>query len=127
MSKSTDALRTGAIPLYLGEAPDSPDACLVLFEYPGEPPVMGYTARLLDLPYVQVMARGAAHEYRETRLAVQRAYDALSRIANTSINGTSYLQLVAIQSGPELVGYDEKRRPTLTFNVKVMKALSSVY
>lgn len=124
MVDTSNVLDSPLIPIFLAYTPDeptSPDTCLSVFEYAGQLPVMGYTQRLLDMPNIQVLSRAGLRDYQTARMNAQRAYEALCNWASQPVNGTNYVRITPIQSGPELVGYDEKQRPMLTFNMQVVK------
>jgi Bacteriophage minor capsid protein len=96
---------------------------LALIEVPGLPPVRSHDVPVAryEQPVVQVATRGAPYGYPAARAAAQAAWDVLDGVQNTSLSGTFYLWLQALQS-PYWLRTDDFQRPVLLFNVRCARA-----
>lgn len=114
--------------LFLGQMPDQPDELVCLYETGGRSPAkaMGNTAGRAhaEYPRLQVVARGAQYGYDSARALANRAFVLLDGLPHRSINGTMYHYGSALQS-PFLLNVDEQGRPTIAFNVDIVKDMST--
>jgi hypothetical protein len=113
--------------LFLAHEPPDPDALIALYEYGGSAPVhaQGADAPALEMPRVQVVARGARGDYAEARARAERAYRSLDGIANRTIQNAWYVRVRALQS-PFSLGPDANGRYRIAFNAEITKAPAPV-
>lgn len=114
---AAQGLGTLGTSLFLGRLPPTPDGVIVLRESGGPPPVTTFDASY-ERPTLQVLVRGGV--YASTRLQAERLYQALTTVANTSINGVWYAY-VTPDGPPTLLELDETGRPIFVFNLEVEK------
>lgn len=107
--------------LFLGRMPDSPDACVCLFEYSGSLPEMtfGSSGIAIDRPQLQVMTRAGRDDYPTARDKAVTLRNLLTAITNTTLGAFSVLRIEASGSVNPL-GPDEKDRPLVSVNFNVM-------
>jgi len=108
--------------LFKGRTPPSPDAILVVQEYPGEPPSYTHDSShpAIRYPRVQVSTRAAAYDTAEQK--IQAAYDALSGIVNTpSPSGAIYFLSIRPLGEPGYAGVDENNRVKFVCNFEVKR------
>jgi len=125
-----DKLSSGSIGLTSGtnlfadEWPDAPDTAAVVAEAGGYAPVHAMSASpgqaVAERPRVQVLTR--APKYRSARQLMHNIVQTLDGLNNTTINGTRYLQIVAVSS-PTTMGVDASGRKRCVCNLDVIKAL----
>ncbi len=108
-------LQNVATPIYKGTMPDTPDDCIGLFEYAGEPISLDWRG---ESPNLQVMVRNKSYE--QGRLTIANIQRALHGVNNKDINGTRYLLIRALQS-PEHLGRDENNRCEFVQNFQIIK------
>jgi hypothetical protein len=116
----TEGVGTLGTNIFLGLMPDTPDECVVLYEYGGGAPgqVFGSdNATPWESSSVQVMARSAT--YAAARTKARAAYAALQKVANETLSGISFLRVDPVQS-PFFVQRDENRRVYFSANYRVM-------
>lgn len=103
--------------IYQGYMQDAPDRAICLYETPGEAPLEAWD---VDYPGFQVRVRGKADDYEQVRTKLQAAFTALH--AQDALIGAAYVYVYARHSGAMPLGQDEKRRPALVQNYRVMKS-----
>ena len=104
--------------LFIGQIPPSPDDCIALFEYAGEPPDLHWEG---EYPGLQVIAR--AKKYTDARSTIEQVKNVLHGVVEETINGTRYLLIHARQS-PETLGKDENGRQLFVVNFRIIKEVS---
>lgn len=102
--------------LYKGFMLDQPDRAICIYETPGTAPEEQFA---IDYPDFQIRVRGNPNDYKSARHVIQRIFNAL-HAQETNI-GAAYVFCYAKQSGPMSMGRDEKMRPHLVWNYRVMK------
>jgi hypothetical protein len=102
--------------IYFGYLQDPPDRAICIYETGGEMPETNW---LIDRPSFQIRVRGNPDDYQAVRTKIQDVFNLLH--AGEVAVGTDYVFIYAVQSGPIPLGQDEKRRPHLVQNYKVMK------
>lgn len=114
----SDGVATPGTNLFLGLMPNSPDACVALYEYAGEQPleVMRDNAATLERPSVQVIVRAGRNDYPTARTLISAVRDSLTEIANETISGVTFLR-VNQNSSINAVGTDENDRPMFTLSL----------
>ena len=96
--------------LFEGLAPDTAATAVVLNQYPGDPPLRSGS---IIRPSVQAVIR--AEKYADAEALATATMDALDAIAETTLNGTRYLQVDA-RSSPGYMGQDAKQRHQFVVN-----------
>lgn len=104
--------------IFKGSMPDSPDNCIVVYEYAGLPPDLALDGKEIEQPGLQVRVRNKS--YSAGREAIESVITALSPTANKYLSGTFYLSIIVNQS-PAPLGKDAKNRHEWTVNFSVRK------
>jgi hypothetical protein len=112
------SIATAGVNLYIGLMPSSPDVCVALYEYAGEPPleVLRDSAATLERPSVQVMVRAGRNDYPTARNLIKNVRDSLTGITDETISGVRFLR-VNQNSAINSVGTDENDRPIFTLSL----------
>lgn len=111
--------------LFKGSVPlDTPEISIVnsliaLLETPGFPSerVHDGPSASVDQPVIQVRARGEPQGYEAARAVSEHLYRALDGLSNATLQGTTYLWLLAMQP-PFLLRWDELGRPVFVFHLR---------
>jgi len=98
--------------LFVSEMPETPDACVCVYDTGGFPPDPNHT---YDHPSVQVRVRGAKGKYRDAYVRANDIKKLLHQTTNETADGSRYLGIFA-GSDVLFVGYDDNHRPLLTVN-----------
>ncbi len=113
---------TAAVDIFIGLMPAAPDACVALFEGPGQVPLEVFQSNTatLERPTVQVMVRGARADYAGARTKIVDVRDVLCGITDETISGVRFLR-VTNEGSVTPLGVDDNDRPqfALTFSVMV--------
>ncbi len=101
---------------------DEPDACMAIFDYPGEPSTPGYGNESVELenPRLAVWSRGVAHDRATPRAQAAAARIALAKIFPGTLSSVVYHWIQPMGS-PALLGRDEAQRITYFVNYRVRK------
>jgi len=102
--------------IFKGQLPVSPDNCIALFEYAGEP--QDLTDANLEYPGLQVLVRNKS--YATGRQKIEQVRNVLHGLTETTINNVRYLLIQAKQS-PEALPRDENGRAIFVVNFRVIK------
>lgn len=114
-----NAIGTLATDLFLAELPDTPDACIAVYEYAGNPP-----SKMGDNRQPGLQVRSRAQSYATARANIEAVYTLLSAIGDefqdtapdgVEINGTLYLHFETTQE-PVPLGPDERGREEIALN-----------
>lgn len=118
---ATDGVGTVGTNIYIGLMPTSPDLCLALYEYSGDPPLEAFQdgGASLDQPSVQVMARAGRNDYPSARTLMLNARNSLTAVTNVTIGSVRFLRVRDI-SAINALGGDEKDRPRFTLSLSVV-------
>lgn len=119
----TQGVGTLGTDLFLSTLPDVPDACVALYEYGGGPPqhTLGGTSAKWEEPRIQAVAR--ATTYSAARTKIGAIFTALHAVNNTTLSGTLYLSIEALQS-PFFLEKDQSSRVKMVCNFHIRKVLS---
>lgn len=117
---------TSGTNLFRGKLPDTPDICVVVYEYGGMPnePEMGGTTVRLEFPSIQIVTRGVKDEYDAPRLLAQQVMAALTKIGGQTLSGVVYGCVMAKQP-PFPLGWDDNFRMRFACNYHVQKGYSA--
>ena len=109
--------------LFVGRMPESPDTCVTLFEYGGASPTdtLGGGLPVMENPRIQVMTRGAT--YAATETMARSVWTVLEAIQNSTLSGTRYQRMSAIQ-GPFPLERDTQDRIVFVQNYVVTRVFS---
>ena len=116
---------TAGSDLFASEMPGVPDACVAVYEYPGERPEHAFGANSAphqEKPRFQVVCRNAAGEYDLARSQAETIFQLLDKVTSTTLSGTVYHRIAALQS-PFAMAPDENGRPRVACNFATRKAL----
>jgi hypothetical protein len=102
--------------LFKGMLPASPDNCVALFEYGGERPDLVGT--YVERPKLNVRVRNTS--YSAGRSACGSIIEDLHTVGDTTLSGTRYLYIMALQS-PIYLGRDGHERAEWSINFQVVK------
>ncbi|MHA1809369.1 MAG: minor capsid protein [Candidatus Heimdallarchaeaceae archaeon] len=103
--------------IFIGKEPDSPNACVTLYDTGGFPPQVN---NKLDYPTVQVRIRGEVRGYQNAYAKAENIKDALHAQGNITQGSTKYS--IWCMSDILFIGYDDKDRPLFTVNFRTMRA-----
>lgn len=103
-----------------------PDTTVTLYEQPGLPTAYAFSTgaqvdRVYERPNIQALSRSTSPTV--ARNNVDRIYDLLDGLANTTMSGTRYLEFVAVQA-PFQLGRDDNQRHLWSVNFNVKKDIS---
>ena len=109
------ALGTFGTDLFVSKLPDSPDACVCVFDTGGFAPESGY---VYERPTVQVQVRGAVGAYEAAYNKAVAVKNALHDLHNQSWGVSRYIGIWAMSDVLHL-GYDDKNRPLFSVNFRI--------
>jgi len=108
--------------IFIGIMPSTPDACIALYEGPGQVPleVLVSNTATLERPTVQVMVRGVRADYNGARTKILEVRDVLTAITDETLTGVRFLRVTTNGSITPL-GVDDNDRPqfSLTFSTVI--------
>lgn len=109
--------------LRLGGLEDAPDDVVCIYQYPGggNEWVQDKILPVAERPQIQVVAR--AKRYQDAELKIDRAWQALAIVRNTTLSGT-YYRSIEPNGSPGLLKRDEHGRTLLYFNATVEKEVT---
>ena len=84
--------------LFIGRMPETPDQCVVVYEYGGTGPTntLGTGGAIIESPRIQISTRATNYTAAET--LARSVWGVLEGIANKTLSGTLYQRVTAIQS-----------------------------
>lgn len=113
--------------MFLGFLPDTPDACVALYETGGQEPVRAMRSAagqpVASRPRLQVVCRADQYNYQTARAKSKAVAALLDGLGDTTLSGTRYLWVGAVQE-PFLMGRDDSGRVQIAQNFDVVKELS---
>jgi hypothetical protein len=118
---ASESIGTLGVNLFWGHMPNTPDTCVVVYEYMGEPPVYSKDAVEWERPRLQVVCR--AKTYVEAMQKAEAVFELLSNVKRLTINGTLYDSIRARQrpfADPQ--GKDDQGRFRVFCNYAIRKA-----
>lgn len=124
---ASQGLGTAGVDLFAGTFPDRPDALAAVFEYTGPAALRAMSSQLatpmLTFPRVQVRTR--ATTYAGARAKAVDIQQKLDWLGPTTLSGTRYELIRALQSEPFPLRSDENGRQEFAVNFEVTKRPSS--
>ena len=112
---ATQNVGTVGTDIFLGQMPDQPDSCIVLFEYAGSPPDLHWNG---EYPGLQVRVRNKS--YAAGRAKIKEVVTELHGVHELTLNGTRYL-LIKARGSPEVLKRDNNNRVELFVNFEIIK------
>jgi Bacteriophage minor capsid protein len=131
------ALNVGVLgdDLFIGGMPDTPDECVVVYEYGGAPAEKGFGVAgvVYENPSVQVVARGpkpapgVATVYTGPRAKAEAAFLGLAAVEATTLTGgtSAFYHEITPQASPFLMRRDDSERVLIAVNFAITKELSA--
>jgi hypothetical protein len=118
---ATDGVGTVGTNIFIGIMPNSPDACLALYEYAGEGPMEAFNdgGVSLDVPSVQVMSRGGRMDYPAAKTLIVAARNSLTAVTNETLGTVRFLR-VREMSAINTLGPDVNDRPLFTVSFQAV-------
>lgn len=115
------AVGTRGTDLFAGWMPESPDACIAVYEYAGREPERTFTATpTVRRPRVQAVIRAAKEAYAAAESKARSVWSALESVVGVTINGKLYHSVMALQD-PFFLRRDEKERIYFVCNFEVTR------
>lgn len=107
--------------IFLGRMPDTPDACVCVYESAGSLPEMTFGAAgiAIDRPIIQIICRAGRDDYPTARDKATSIRNKLSPLVNTTLSGIKVMRLEPTGS-VNPIGPDEKDRPLVSMNFQAM-------
>ena len=93
----TQGQGTLATNIFLARMPDTPDACVTLYENQGVGPdhTFGASVKAIDHQRVRVYCRAARNDYPSARSKAEAVRAVLGAIRNTSLSGVSIMTVLS--------------------------------
>ena len=106
--------------LFMGNMPDAPIESVAMYEYTSGPPVetLGGADTAMETPRLQIIVRSG--DYAAGRDLIEDVWKALRNVANTTLSGTRYQRIAALDS-PNFLQRDSNYRPMFVCNFEIMK------
>jgi hypothetical protein len=107
--------------LFLGTLPESPDACVAVYENSGTPPsfTMGTGGIVIDYPMLQVICRAGREDYPTARDTAESIRNLLASVLESTISGVHIMRIEPMGSVNPL-GVDPKYRPLVSVNFRCL-------
>jgi hypothetical protein len=117
----TNGYGTQGTDIFLAVMPESPDACISVYENVGNSPqfTMGSDPWAIDRPVIQVICRAARSDYPTARNEAEAIRALLGAVTNTTISGIPILRIES-QGSVVPMGEDENQRPMVSVNFECM-------
>ena len=107
--------------LFLGTLPDSPDACVAVYENAGSSPVftMGSGGIRVDYPMLQIITRATREDYPTARDKAEEIRVLLASVLEQTVSGVHIMRIEPMGSVNQL-GVDPKYRPLISVNFRCL-------
>lgn len=107
--------------LFLAVMPESPDACVAVYENAGNRPhfTMGNDPWAIDRPLIQVICRAARSDYPTARNNAEAIRALLSAVTEQTLSGVPIMRIES-QGSVTPMGEDENQRPMVSVNFECM-------
>jgi hypothetical protein len=117
----TNSQGTLGTDLFLGTLPESPDACVAVYENSGTPPsfTMGTGGIVIDYPMLQIICRAGREDYPTARDKAESIRDLLASVLESTISGIHIMRIEPMGSVNPL-GVDPKYRPLVSVNFRCL-------
>jgi len=107
--------------LFLGTLPDSPDACVAVYENAGSSPAftMGSGGIQVDYPMLQIITRATREDYPTARDKAETIRTLLASVLEQTVSGVHIMRIEPMGSVNQL-GVDPKYRPLISVNFRCL-------
>lgn len=107
--------------IFLATLPDSPDACVAVYENAGSSPAfsMGTSGIQIDYPMLQIICRGAREDYPTARDKAETIRVLLASVLEKTVSGIHIMRIEPMGSVNQL-GVDPKYRPLISVNFRCL-------
>ena len=118
VTNSQGALGTS---LFLGTLPESPDACVAVYENSGSSQAftMGAGGIRIDYPMIQIICRAGREDYPTARDKADTIRILLASVVETTVSGVHIMRIEPMGSVNQL-GVDPKYRPLISVNFRCL-------
>lgn len=106
--------------IFVNTMPATPNNCISVTGYAGQPPDRTYDGSGNSRPSVQVRVRNTSAG--TARTTIENIFNYLDGVSNTTLSGTHYLGIFALNSGAIPLGIDENGRTEFTWNFGTLKS-----
>jgi hypothetical protein len=107
--------------LFLGTLPETPDACVAIYENSGSSPTftMGAGGIRIDYPMLQIICRAGREDYPTARDKADSIRLLLASVLERTISGVHVMRVEPMGS-VNLLGVDPKYRPLVSVNFRCL-------
>jgi hypothetical protein len=107
--------------IFLGTLPESPDACVAVYENSGSSPAftMGAGGIRIDYPMIQIICRAGREDYPTARDKADTIRILLASVVETTVSGVHIMRIEPMGSVNQL-GVDPKYRPLISVNFRCL-------
>lgn len=107
--------------LFLAVMPETPDACVAVYENAGNRPsfTMGSAPWAIDRPMIQVICRAARSDYPAARDKAEAVRALLGAVVDQTLSGVNVMR-IEVQGSVIPMGEDENQRPMVSVNFECM-------
>jgi hypothetical protein len=107
--------------IFLGTLPESPDACVAVYENSGSSPAftMGAGGIRIDYPMIQIICRAGREDYPTARDKADTIRILLASVLETTVSGVHIMRIEPMGSVNQL-GVDPKYRPLISVNFRCL-------
>jgi len=102
--------------LFISVLPETTNIATVLLDTPGSPP----NPNEIRNPTIQILTRGKVGGYTAAYSQIETIIDVLQGLANTTINGTTYIQMW-MMGDVFHIGNDSKGRPMFSATFQIQR------
>lgn len=115
LAATSSVALTAGTDLFTNIMPETPDACVSVYDSGGDPPEPSFTYKY---PTVQVRIRGDKGDQSPAYAQAEACQDALNGTENYTINSTRYIGIWGV-GDIMFIGYDDNNRPIFTVNFRI--------
>jgi hypothetical protein len=117
----TNSQGTLGTSIFLGTLPESPDACVAVYENSGSSPAftMGAGGIRIDYPMIQIICRAGREDYPTARDKADTIRILLASVVETTVSGVHIMRIEPMGSVNQL-GVDPKYRPLISVNFRCL-------
>jgi hypothetical protein len=107
--------------IFLGTLPESPDACIAVYENAGSSPTftMGSGGIVIDYPMIQIICRAGREDYPTARDKAENIRVLLAQVLEQTISNIHVMRIEPMGSINQL-GVDPKYRPLISVNFRCL-------
>lgn len=107
--------------IFLGTLPESPDACVAVYENSGSSPAftMGAGGIVIDYPMIQIICRAGREDYPTARDKAESIRTLLASVLESTISGVHIMRIEPMGS-VNLLGVDPQYRPLISVNFRCL-------